>query len=106
MRRLAIGLMTAAGLALAAPAFSAENATTDAARAGSAAAQTDTKGAPADGKAAMQKPAKSKATSKHARGSYAQGHRRHIRRGGSAIAQDPIKRSMDDPRMYGRPDRH
>jgi hypothetical protein len=105
MRTLAIGLMTAAGLAMAAPAFSADDATTDAAKAGSAAAQTDSKGAPND-KAAMQKPAKGKAMSQRARGSYAKGQRRYMRGGGSAIAQDPIKRSMDDPRMYGKPDRH
>ncbi len=105
MRRLAIGLMTAAGLAMASPALGADNATTDAAKAGSAAAQTDTKGAPTDGKAAMQEPRQGKAMSQRARGSYAQGQRRYMRRGGSAIAQDPIRRSMDDPRMYGRPNR-
>jgi hypothetical protein len=32
---------------------------------------------------------------------YAPGYRR-----GSSIANDPIRRAMDDPRMYGRPDRH
>lgn len=103
MRRLALGLMTAAGLALAGPAFSADNATTDAAKSGSAAAQMDTKGSPNDGKA-MHKPMKGKAMSKKARGSYAMGRRHHWR--GNAFAQDPIKRSMDDPRMYGKPDRH
>ena len=105
MRTFAIGLMTAAGLALATPAFSADNATTGAARSGSAAAQTDTKGAPNDG-TLMRKPMKGKAISQRARGSYAKGQRRYMRGGGSSIAQDPIKRSMDDPRMYGRPDRH
>ena len=58
---------------------------------------------PNDGKAAMQKPAKGKAMSHKARGSYAQGQRR---RGASSIAADPIKRSGDDPRMYGKPDRN
>jgi hypothetical protein len=102
MRTLAIGLMTAAGLALAAPAFGAENATTDAAKSGSAAAQMDSKGAPNDGKL-TQKPMQGKHMSKKARGSYAMG-RRHWR--GNAFAQDPIRRSMDDPRMYGKPNRH
>lgn len=40
-----------------------------------------------------------------ARASYAYVPRRHLR-GGYSVGNDPIRRAMDDPRMYGRPNRH
>ena len=43
-----------------------------------------------------------------ARAAYASAprHRHHYRAGASINVRDPIRKALDEPRMYGRPDRH
>jgi hypothetical protein len=92
MRSLMIGLLAAAGFMISTP--------TQAANDGIYSTNYIND---KSGKAAGLKRTHKVAIGHRARASYAYapGYRR-----GSSIANDPIRRAMDDPRMYGRPDRH
>jgi hypothetical protein len=97
MRSLVIGLIAAAGLMIAAPAQAANEGVYSTNYINERAA------APKRVHKAAVKRTHRAAMGHRARASYAYapGYRR-----GSSIANDPIRRALDDPRMYGRPDRH
>ena len=103
MKYIATGLLTTAALAIATPvlAQSAADQSTH------SAVQSEIRGT----RDALQRKHRA-TTGRHVthrnakgRGAYAYSPR-HRSGHGSATATDPVKRSMDDPRAYGKPNRH
>jgi hypothetical protein len=100
MRSLVVGLIAAAGFMIATPTQAANDGIYST---NYIADKSGKSAAPKRMHAAGPKRMHKAAISHRARASYAYapGHRR-----GASIANDPIRRAMDDSRMDGRPDRH
>lgn len=92
MRSLVIGLAAAVTLAIVSPVYAAVDGV------------YSTKYLP--DKTQVSKRTHKAVIGHRARASYAHVPRHRHGRGSYSVGNDPIRRAMDDPYMYGRPDRH